>query len=68
MKAKNKCTKCGGSLLIEAVGKYGDVYRLKRDGKIGETRIRTHKYEHTGEYLVYCCRCGQTYNAHDYGY
>ena len=50
---KNICPVCGGKLLIEAVGNYGDVYRMKKNGKMSKTRLRRFIYENSGEYMVY---------------
>lgn len=58
VKAKNICPKCGNRLVIEAVGIYGDIYYMKRNGEMGTKRIRRCIYETTGEYLIYCKQCG----------
>ena len=39
---KNICQKCEGKLLIEAVGNYGDVFRMKKNGEMSRKRIRRH--------------------------
>ena len=67
-KAKNICPDCGGKLLIEAIGSYGDVYRMKSDGKISKKRIRRFIYEGSGEYLIYCENCKNIFDSSKYGY
>lgn len=65
---KNICPKCGGKLLIEAVGNYGLVYRMKRDGGMYKKPIRRLTYECSGLFMIYCEDCKNTYDASDYGY
>lgn len=65
---KNICPECGGRLLIEAIGNYGDVYRMKADEEMSKTRIRRHIYETSGDFLIYCEDCGNSVDASDYGY
>lgn len=57
MNSKCICPKCGGSLVIEYVGTYGTIYHIRQDGTIGR-RLRSAKYEHSGDYMVYCQNCG----------
>ena len=68
MDAKNICPKCGGKLLIEAVGNYGDVYRMKKNGEMSKVRVRRFIYECSGDYMIYCEDCGNTVDAKDYGF
>ena len=67
-KAKNVCPVCGGKLLIEAVGNYGDVYRMKKNGEMSTKRIRRCVYETSGDYMVYCEDCGNSVPASEYGF
>lgn len=57
MEDKCVCPKCGGDLIIEYTGSYGTMYHIKRDGTTGR-RLRSAKYEHSGDYMVYCSQCG----------
>ena len=65
---KNICPECGGRLLIEAVGTYGDVYRMKANGEMGKVRLRQSVYEATEGYLIYCEKCGRNFPAEEYGF
>ena len=56
------CRKCGGSLAIEYIGNYGTTYHLRRDGTVGR-RLRSIKYESSGDYMVYCQSCGTGYDG-----
>lgn len=66
--AKNICQECGGKLLIEAVGNYGDVYRMKKNGEMSKVRIRRCIYETSGDYMIYCEKCGNSVDVKDYGF
>ena len=66
--AKNICPICGGKLLVEAIGNYGDVYRLKANGEMSKKRIKRFVYETSGQYMVYCEDCGNSVEASDYGF
>ncbi len=55
------CEECGGRIVAEAVGQYGTIYYLRKDGKIGR-RLRRVEYEHTGQWLYYCPDCGENYD------
>lgn len=57
---KNNCPNCGGNLVAEALGTYGTIHYIRKDGTIGRI-LRTVKYEHTGEWLYYCPICGENY-------
>lgn len=59
MKAKNICIRCGGHLVAEAVGHYGTLFYIKRDGSIGH-KIKSVTYEGTGDWMYYCSDCGKT--------
>ena len=65
---KNICPECGGKLLIEAVGNYGDVYRMKENGEMSKKRIRRRIYENSGDYMIYCEECGSTVDPQKYGF
>ena len=53
-----KCLYCGGRMVIEYFGSYGNVYPLKKDGEPGKKRIRRFLYEESGDYpLIYCLDC-----------
>ena len=67
-KVKNKCPECGGCLLIEAIGNYGDVYRMKANGEMSKKRIKRCIYETSGDYMIYCENCGNTVDPREYGY
>jgi len=55
------CEECGGRIVAEAVGQYGTIYYLRKDGTIGRM-LRRVKYEHTGQWLYYCPDCGENYD------
>lgn len=57
---KVSCTYCGHSLVIEYVGTYGTIYHVGQFGKIGRM-LRSIKYEHSGDTMVYCPSCGANY-------
>lgn len=65
---RNVCPECGGKLLIEAVGTFGDIYRMKKNGEMSKRRIARRIYDTTGGYLVYCGKCGAQMEAEDYGF
>ena len=56
------CTKCRGSLVIEYIGNYGTIYSLNQNGAIGR-KIKSIKYEGSGDYMVYCRQCGTGYDG-----
>ena len=57
-----KCPKCGGSLIFEAIGLYGDCFKVnKRTGKVCEKRYKRYHYEHE-DYMLYCLSCRTTFN------
>ncbi len=56
------CLDCGASLVVEYIGSYGTVYRLRRDGTVG-ARMKSIKYEHSGDYMVYCPKCGHGFEG-----
>lgn len=56
------CNKCGNNLVIEYVGNYGTIYYLKESGQIGR-KLRSIKYEASGDYFVYCPNCGTNYDG-----
>lgn len=56
------CPECGGQLVAEFIGNYGDVYPLGKNGKPLKKRLRRHIYEHDGEPpMVYCKDCARGY-------
>ena len=61
---KNACPKCGGKIVAEAVGSYGILYYIRKDGTLGR-KLREAKYECTGEWLYYCPVCGTNYDKED---
>ena len=67
-RAKNICQHCGGKLLIEAIGSYGDVYRMLQNGEVSRRRIKRYTYEHSGDYMIYCEKCGNSVDPGQYGY
>jgi len=59
---KNKCPKCGGHLVAEYIGSYGDVFLLNSKGEPYKNRLKRHIYEHDGEPpMIYCNDCGRGY-------
>ena len=65
---KNICPNCGGKLIIEVIGNYGDIYHMKADGEIPKRRIRRVVYEGADQYLIYCERCNNNFDPDDYGF
>ena len=57
----NRCPKCGGRLVAEAVGNYGTIFEVKQDGSVGK-KLRRVIYEHSGEWMCYCANCGESYD------
>ena len=53
-----KCPLCGGTLVIEFIGTYGDIYKLGKNLQETKTRIKHRKYEHSGDTMIYCFDCG----------
>lgn len=64
MSSKNTCRKCGGKIVAEAIGNYGTIYYLRKDGTIGR-KLRRVMYEHSGDWMFYCTGCGETYEEDD---
>lgn len=59
---KNKCPKCGGRLVAEYIGSYGDVFLLNSKGEPYKYRLKRHIYEHDGcPPMIYCIDCGRAY-------
>ena len=57
----NKCKYCGGEMVVEYFGVYGEIFKMKRNGESGKTRIRKISYGGNGEEpLVYCWNCRRT--------
>lgn len=56
--AVTQCPMCGGSLVYEALGSYGDCYSInKRTGRLCKTKLRHLHYEHDSV-MIYCSECG----------
>ena len=56
---KNVCPECGGQLVCEYIGSYGDVFLLDKNGEPYKRRLRRMIYEHDGdEPMIYCKDCG----------
>lgn len=55
----NRCPHCGGQLVVEYIGSYGDVFMLGKNGEPNKKRIKRFIYEHYGEdgKMVYCWNC-----------
>lgn len=54
----NKCEYCGGPLVVEFAGEYGEVYKIKKSGLVSSRRIRKIEYETDPDnYMIYCYRC-----------
>lgn len=57
------CPYCKEQLTFEAIGSYGDLYKInKRNGKVTKKRMRRVHYEHSGDFMVYCSKCGRNYD------
>lgn len=53
-----KCKRCGGRIVIEYLGQYGDIYLMKANGEPSSTRIKRIKYGGDDyDPLVYCIDC-----------
>ena len=65
MQSKNICPKCGGLIVAEAIGNYGTVFYVKKDGSIGR-KLREIKYEHSGDWMYYCSRCGEGFEEESF--
>lgn len=54
-----KCPLCGGLMVIEYIGSYGNVYPLKKNGDPGKKRMRRIIYEEDGmeSTMIYCWNC-----------
>jgi len=57
---RNICPNCGGRIYAEALGTYGTIYNLRRDGSVG-CEIRNVKYGYNGDWLFYCTKCGTNF-------
>lgn len=57
-----KCPKCGGGLSYEAIGSYGDIYKISQNTGIPtKKRERRVHYEH-GDEMVYYLNCSENYD------
>ena len=54
------CPECGGNLIYEAIGSYGTIYYVCKDGRIGR-KLKSIQYEHSGDAMVYCAECCSGY-------
>lgn len=55
------CPICGGSLCFEAVGSYGDCFKIdKRTGRLCKKKFRRVHYAH-GDFMVYCLSCSHNF-------
>ena len=61
---KNVCSKYGGKIVAEAIENYGTIFYLRKDGTIGR-KLKTIKYEHSGDWMFYCSNCGENYEERD---
>lgn len=62
MKKTTKCPTCGGHLVYEECGTYGDCFKInKRTGKVSKERFRRVHYEH-GDSMLYCLKCGSNFD------
>lgn len=54
-----KCPYCGGRMVIEYIGNYGNIYPLKKNGEPGKKRIKRILYEESGmeDAMIYCLDC-----------
>ena len=50
--------------MAEAIGNYGTIFYLRKDGAIGH-KMREIKYEHSGDWMYYCMKCGESYEEKD---
>ena len=47
-------------MVIEFIGSYGAVYKLKKNGEPSKRRIRRVLYEESGDdTMIYCWNCGR---------
>lgn len=54
----SKCPYCGGRMVAEFIGNYGDAMFIKKDGTVSRQRARRFMYEHNGDFpMVYCWNC-----------
>jgi hypothetical protein len=54
------CPECGGNLIYEAIGNYGTLYYVCKDGRIGR-KLKSIQYDYSGDAMVYCAECGSGY-------
>ena len=64
MEDKNRCPKCGGRLVAEFLGSYGDVHLMKKDGTAQKQRMKRIIYETDGNPpMIYCIDCGEGFEG-----
>jgi len=55
----SKCPVCGGRVVAEYIGSYGDVYLIGKNGQPRKRRMKRYVYETDGnEPMIYCKDCG----------
>lgn len=53
------CPVCGGRMVVEFFGNYGDVYKVNKNGTLSKTRKERHIYPVDFGYCeIYCSKCG----------
>lgn len=59
-----RCEKCGGRLIYESMGTFGDLYLMRNEGYIFNQRLKRKHYEHFDREtdLVYCEKCHTQYD------
>ena len=56
----NKCPDCGGQIVAEYIGSYGDVYIIGKNGVPHKRRLKRFIYESNGDKpMIYCFNCGK---------
>lgn len=56
----NKCPDCGGQIVAEYIGSYGDVYIIGKNGVPLKRRLKRFIYESNGDKpMIYCINCGK---------
>ena len=57
-------SQCGGKIVVEFLGLYGNIHYVCKDGAIGH-RLRCVKYDNTEGVLYYCSDCGENFDEID---
>lgn len=58
MKDWSKCSECGGDLIFIQPVDCKDIFKLNKDGTIGEKIERRFKEDKFGYTFRYCSKCG----------